>query len=124
MSIMEKAQLFNNQKIKQIIIGKNKIEEMVEFIGFCKYDKSYENKVKMANSVFNLGLITEIIPIKNKNKIISQKLFLNNKSTPQDWIPAWHATKIENLESIIKYCLKKQRNKITKWKKLSKNKIP
>ena len=37
-------------------------------------------------------------------------------STPKDWIPAWHGTKIENLESIIKYGLKQQGTKLPNGK--------
>ena len=67
----------------------------------------------MIHSIFNQGLISDIIPIKYKNEIIAQKLFLkNHTSAPKDWISAWHGTKLKNLESIIKYGLKSQG---TKW---------
>ena len=39
--------------------------------------------------IFNQGLISDVISIKYKNKIIAYKLFLNNyPPTPQGWIPA------------------------------------
>ena len=36
----------------------------------------------------------------------------NYPSTPKDGIPAWHGTKLENLESTIKYGLKQQGTKL------------
>ena len=36
----------------------------------------------------------------------------NHNSSPKDWIPAWHGTKLNNLESIIKYGLKSQGTKL------------
>ena len=67
----------------------------------------------MIHSIFNQGLISDIIPIKYKNEIIAQKLFLkNHTSAPNDWISAWHGTKLKNLESIIKYGLKSQGTKL------------
>ena len=41
-------------------------------------------------------------------------------STPKDWIPAWHGTKIENRESIIKYGLKQQGAKLPNGKIITK----
>lgn len=62
--------------------------------------------------LFQRNLAVKIIPIKKKNVIIAQKILcpsgLNqNKFTQisKNWCPAWHGTKFENLESIIKYGL-------------------
>ena len=81
------------------------------------------NRFNLIYSLFNQGLILDIIPIKYKDEIIAQKLFLkNHASTPYDWIPAWHGTKIENLESIIKYGLKPQGTKLPNGKFIPKTK--
>ncbi len=57
--------------------------------------------------IFIHGLISDVLKIKLKNEVIAYKLFSKRfPSNSNDWIPAWHGTKIENLESIIKYGLK------------------
>lgn len=54
----------------------------------------------------NLGLISDIIPIINDGSIIGYRLLSKNfSSESNNWINAWHGTKFENLESIIKYGL-------------------
>ena len=105
----------------------NEIEEIINFLDLNffrefgikkKYTENLkELQIKSIYSIFNQGLISDIIPIKYKNKIIAYKLFLKKySSTPKDWIPAWHGTKIENLESIIKYGLKQQGTKLPNGK--------
>ena len=104
----------------------NEIEEIINFLdlidltgfGSKKYTKNLkELQIKSIYSLFNQGLISDIIINKYKNKIIAYKLFLKKySSTPKDWIPAWHGTKIENLESIIKYGLKQQGTKLPNGK--------
>lgn len=86
--------------------------------------KDFESEI--IRSIFNQRLISNIIPIKYKNKIIAQKLFLNNNNLRNcmNWIPAWHGTKIENLESIIKYGLKSQGTKLPNGKIVPKTKFP
>lgn len=49
---------------------------------------------------------------------------MNNNSSPKDWIPAWHGTKIENLVSIIKYGLKMQGTRLPNGKCVPKTKYP
>ena len=85
---------------------------------FKKYTENLKKlQIKSIYSIFNQGLISDIIPIKHKNKIIAYKLYLKKySSAPKDWIPAWHGTKIENLESIIKYGLKQQGTKLPNGK--------
>jgi ankyrin repeat protein len=68
------------------------------------------------NLYYNLnwkGFVSNLVPIKNGSKIIAQKmiclpgflkkdyLYLNN-----NWIPAWHGTKLKVLESIADYGLR------------------
>ena len=57
--------------------------------------------------IFNQGLISDVLIIKFKNEVIAYKIFCKTfPSNSNDWIPAWHGTQFENLESIIKYGLK------------------
>ena len=121
-SIKEFIQLYNNYKMKNNYIDKNKIEEIILFMNFSAKDF----KSEIIRSIFNQRLISNIIPIKYKNKIIAQKLFLNNNNLRNcmNWIPAWHGTKIENLESIIKYGLKSQGTKLPNGKIVPKTKFP
>ena len=111
-----------NYKLKYNYIDKNKIEEIILFINFNGEDL----KSEIIRSIFNQRLISNIIPIKYKSKIIAQKLLLNNNNPRNcmNWIPAWHGTKIENLESIIKYGLKSQGTKLTNGKIVPKTKYP
>ena len=68
------------------------------------------------NLYYNLnwkGFVSNLVPIKNGSKIIAQKmiclpgflkkdyLYINN-----NWIPAWHGTKLKVLESIADYGLR------------------
>lgn len=62
--------------------------------------------------LFQRNLAVKIIPIKKNNVIIAQKILcpsgLNQikfKGISKNWCPAWHGTKFEYLESIIKYGL-------------------
>ena len=86
---------------------KVKIQEVIDFL--CdehKYDDN-DNYIKIMERIFNQGLISDVLKIKIKNEVIGYKLFSKIfPSNSNDWIPAWHGTTIENLESIIKYDLK------------------
>ena len=62
--------------------------------------------------LFNNNYVVKIIPIKKKDVIIAQKLLCpsglsqeNFIQISKNWCPAWHGTKFNNLESIIKYGL-------------------
>ena len=62
---------------------------------------------RLINNLYNQGLISEIIPIKNNHvddkRIVAYKLICNNfPAGYNNWIPAWHGTFFRNLESIIK----------------------
>ena len=68
----------------------------------------------------SIGLISNIIPIKKKSKIIAQKLLCFSglsKSAYNNinkyWIPAWHGTKFKFLESIIRYGLRPSGSKLS-----------
>ena len=63
--------------------------------------------------LYNKGLVSDLIIIKHKGEIkakkfiISQKYLKKNYQMSKYWIEAWHGTKLEYLESIIQYGLKK-----------------
>ena len=140
-SIKEYISLYNNFKQEKIFNYKSKIEELIRFLEFedlknakifgesSRFTEPKEtpekiyNRINLIYSIFNQGLISDIIPIKYKDEIIAQKLFLKNYTSVQNaWIPAWHGTKIENLESIIKYGLKPQGTKLPNGKFVLKTK--
>ncbi len=65
--------------------------------------------------LYKKGLVSNIVPIKSKEngKFIAQKLIVSQKFLPKNWnniknklLPAWHGTKFEFLESIIRNGLK------------------
>ena len=64
------------------------------------------------------GLVSNIIPIKKKNKIIAQKLLCSSIPTEKilninkNWVPGWHGTKFKFLESIIRYGLRPSGSKL------------
>mgnify|MGYP002626971971 CR=1 FL=1 len=141
-SIKEYISLYNNFKLEKIFNDKSKIEELIRFLKFNEEVKflislgaryrsnepidtpeKINNRINLIYSIFNQGLISNIIPIKYKGEIIAQKLFLtNHTSVPNTWTPAWHGTKIENLESIIKFGLKPQGTKLPNGKFVPKTK--
>ena len=68
----------------------------------------------------NKGLISNIIPIKKKGKIIAQKMLCpaglsqsNFFELNKNWVPAWHGTKFQFLESIIRYGLRPSGSKLS-----------
>ena len=70
--------------------------------------------MKLFFRLYNKGLVSDIIDIKYKGDIVAKKFVISQKYLKKDynlisknWIPAWDGTKIEYLESIIKYGLKK-----------------
>jgi len=123
-SIKEFIQLYKNYKLNK----NRKIQEIIDFMDLrifgYKYNEDYKQlQNKSIHSIFNQGLISDINSIKYKNEIIAYKLFLkDHTSTPKGWIPAWHGTKIENLESIIKYGLKQQGTKLPDGQNIPKTK--
>ena len=70
--------------------------------------------MKLFFRLYNKGLVSDIIDIEYKRDIVAKKFIISQKYLKKDynlisknWIPAWDGTKIEYLESIIKYGLKK-----------------
>jgi len=61
------------------------------------------------------GLVSNIIPIKKKNKIIAHKLLCSKENilnVNKNWVPGWHGTKFRFLESIIRYGLRPSGTKL------------
>ncbi len=75
--------------------------------------------MELFHNLYNKGLVSNIVPIKKKGEIIAQKLICSQKILPnnwsqiyKNWIPAWHGTKFEFLESIIKNGLRPSGTKL------------
>ena len=77
-----------------------------------KFDKD-DKIMDLFFRLYNKGLVSDLIIIKHKGEIkakkfiISQKYLKKNYQMSKYWIEAWHGTKLEYLESIIQYGLKK-----------------
>ena len=76
--------------------------------------------MKLFFKLYNKGLVSDIIDIKHEGKIVAKKFMISQQYLKKDynlieknWIPAWHGTKIKNIESIIKYGLKKPGTKLS-----------
>lgn len=83
-------------------------EEIKHFI-----DNEREKTTMLFNKLITKNIANSLIFIKQENKIIgikiirAQHLFLENYLESQEnWIPVWHGTKFESLESIMKVGLK------------------
>jgi hypothetical protein len=82
--------------------------------------KSHEDKIMtFFHRLYNLGYISNIIPIKKNDKIIAQKLIcskhllpMNSSQIYSNWDPVWHGTKFQFLESIIKNGLRPSGSKL------------
>ena len=82
--------------------------------------KSNEDKIMtFFHKLYNLGYVSNIIPIKKKGEIIAQKLIcskhllpINTSKIYNNWVPVWHGTKFKALESIIKYGLRPSGSKL------------
>ena len=71
------------------------------------------------HELYSKGLVTHIVPIKKKDKIICQKLMVSQQYLPKDymsinknWVPVWHGTKFRFLESIVKNGLRPSGSKL------------
>ena len=71
------------------------------------------------HKLYNLGYVSNIIPIKKKDTIIAQKLIcskhllpINGSQIYNNWVPVWHGTKFRFLESIIKNGLRPSGSKL------------
>jgi len=96
----------------------NKIKELIL--------KCNDNKImNFFQDLYKKGLVSNIVPIKSKEngKLIAQKLIVSQKFLPKNWnniknklLPAWHGTKFEFLESIIRNGLKPSGTKLANGK--------
>ena len=112
-SLNEFIAKYNNEKKLNI----NKTKKTKELIK--KIDKD-DKIMNLFIELYNKGLVSDIILIKHKGQIIGKKFICSQKYLPNNynsiaksWIPAWHGTRINYLESIIKYGLKKPGTKLT-----------
>ena len=71
------------------------------------------------------GLISNIVIIKKRDKIVAKKLMCSNEILPdnfsyinKNWVPVWHGTKFRFLESIIKNGLKPSGSKLSNGAKI------
>ena len=76
--------------------------------------------MELFHNLFNKKLVSNIVPIKKKGEIIAKKLICSKNILPKnwsniykDWIPAWHGTKFQFLESILKNGLKPSGTKLS-----------
>lgn len=83
--------------------------------------KSNEDRImNLFHDLYKKGYVSNIIPIKKKDKIVAQKLICSKSLLPynsseiyKNWIPVWHGTKFRFLESIIKNGLKPSGTKLS-----------
>ena len=88
---------------------------------------SHTDKIKnFYQDLLSKGLVSNIIPIKKKGKVICQKIIVSQHLLPdnfsqinREWIPVWHGTKFRFLESIIQYGLKPSGTKLSNGNRIS-----
>ena len=94
-----------------------KTTKIRELILKCNEDKI----MNLFHDLYNKKLVSNIVPIKSKDngKIIAKKLIVAPSLLPKNWsslkggmVPAWHGTKFEFLESIIRVGLKPSGTKL------------
>ena len=96
--------------------NKNKKLEIADIISYDK-NKKLMRLINIFRNLYNKKLITDIVPIKKEEEkylayqLICEKKFLPSKIY-KNWIPAWHGTDYQNVESIIKYGLKLPKSKL------------
>ena len=87
---------------------------------------SHTDKIKnFYQDLLSKGLVSNIIPIKKKDKVICQKLIVSQNLLPEnfqkineEWIPVWHGTKFRFLESILKNGLKPSGTKLANGERI------
>ena len=82
-------------------------------------DSKKDRIMELFHNLYNKNLVSNIIPIKRNGEIIAQKLICSKDILPKNWsqmynnwIPAWHGTKFQFLESIIKNGLRPSGTKL------------
>ena len=95
-----------NNLIKQMILNSN-------------YDKIQV----LYQKLYSMGLVSNLILIKKKNEVVAKKLLFSSNLLPsnfnllkKNWIPIWHGTKYEFLESIVINGLKPSGSKLSNGK--------
>lgn len=106
--------------IPKITSDKNKELKMNEFISNNK-NKKLDKLFDIFKNLSEKKLISDIVPIKKEEEkylayqLICKSKFLSSKKY-ESWIPAWHGTGYDKLESIIKYGLKLPKSKLENGK--------
>ena len=106
--------------IPKITSDKNKELKMNEFISNNK-NKKLDELFDIFRNLSKKKLISDIVPIKKEEEkylayqLICKSKFLSSKKY-ESWIPAWHGTGYDKLESIIKYGLKLPKSKLENGK--------
>ncbi len=74
---------------------------------------------KLFQKLYSQGIVSNLVLIKKKNKIIAKKLIISQSKLPhnfsqlkKNWVPIWHGTKYQYLESIAKNGLKPSGSKL------------
>ena len=114
----QKTNLNNNNIISNNFINNNDNTQKMKIFN-QNFDKNDEI-MNLFFKLYNKGLVSDIIEIKDKKEIVAKKVIISEKYLKKGynlitkkWIPAWHGTKVEYLESIIKYGLHKPGTKLS-----------
>ena len=95
-------------------------EAKTPFIRELILNSKEDRIMNLFRDLYSKGLVSNIVLIKKKEKVIAKKLMCSNKILPynfnyinKNWTPVWHGTKFKFLESIIKNGLKPSGSKLS-----------
>ena len=95
-------------------------EARTPFIRELILNSSKDKIMNFYHELYSKGLVSNIIKIKKRGKVICQKLMVSKDYLPDDylninkkWIPVWHGTKFRFLESIVKNGLRPSGSKLS-----------
>ena len=85
---------------------------------------SKEDRImNLYRNLYSKGLVSNIVLIKKKDKVIAKKLICSNTILPyftiKNWEPVWHGTKFRFLESIVRNGLKASGSKLKDGKEIT-----
>ena len=86
-------------------------------------NSNYDKIQVLYQKLYSIGLVSNLILIKKKNEVVAKKLLFSSNLLPsnfnllkKNWIPIWHGTKYEFLESIVINGLKPSGSKLSNGK--------
>lgn len=84
---------------------------------------SQEDRImNLYHDLYSKGLVSNIVIIKKKDKVVAKKLILSNNNfmdnSSKNWVPVWHGTKFRFIESIIRNGLKPSGSKLNDGTKI------